>query len=596
MFFKNITNFFKQHLDLIFISLMGVFSFWLMFSTFGYQDGYFVIDSKLYSDFGAHLPLIRSFSFGDNFPRPEYPFYHGEPIRYHYLFYLLVGWLERLGVNLAFALNFLSSLGFWLLLVMIYKLARLFFKKSLAGILAVVLFLFNGSFSWVEYFNRHGLSLTSLLEIPKQTQFASFGPWSGQLVSAFWSLNIYTNQRHLGLSHGLMLWLVYLVAKTLPWHKGGLTISLVQKSRFKLKLTPLPLCLQLAVVLTLGLFPLLHQAAYVMFGIFFISWVAIYSRYYLRQKRLTIKYFLPFGVGGVLSLFTFYFFTNGSGQEIVRAVGYLSPDKTGLGLVRYWWYNLGLYLLIWPVLLFWFLKKKNVFLAIFSFYFLVANLARLSPDMINNHKLVNMFVIGLNTFVAGGIVLIKNFRLKVKNCNKKCSLAIDKIKNLMLAVVVFFLMAGGLVDIWPILNDQTGKLPDYPRSPVMRLVLKRTEPNAQVLSNIYFYNPASLVGRQLYLDYGYFSWSMGYNDTQKRADLRLLFSPKLDRLTWCRLVKKHGIDYVLLDPRLAPIESGRIKVRQSWLVREVRPDFTSTDGWQLWRVEKICGNFNFKDQ
>ncbi len=573
-------TFINKHLELILLALAGVFSFWLMFSTFGYSDGHFVIDSKLYSDFGAHLPLIRSFSMGGNFPHPEYPFFHGEPIRYHYLFYLVVGLMERLGVNLALALNLLSALGFWLLLVMIYKLAKLFFKRVEAGVLAILLFLFNGSFSWVEYFNKQGWTLQALLEIPKQVQFASFGPWSGRLVSAFWSLNIYTNQRHLGLSYGLALWLIYLVVKTFSWQKT---------QPLKLKLKPLSLFTSLAAIMSLALFPLLHQAGYVMFGLFFILWLLVYSLKYWQRKKETLRYFLPFIIGGVLSLVVFKFFTTGSSQPVTEVPGYLALDKTLVGILQYWWFNLGLYLLLFPILLIFSLKRKNALLVIFSFFFIIANLVRLSPDMINNHKLVTMFSIGLNIFTAGWIITLAKGRCYLKRLLPKIKVKYLRfLRSVFLGVLTLFLMLGGLVDIWPIINDYSGKLTDYPQSPVMQLVIKETEPRAQILSNIYLHNPASLVGRQLYLDYGYFAWSMGYNDGLKRADLKFLFSSDISKDKWCQVAKKHEIDYVLLDPNLTSMEDGRINVRSSWLVNSTQPDWISSDGWRLWDVARVC--------
>src|SRR3989304_6961080 len=67
--------------------LLFLFSFYLMFYTFGYdaKRSTMLIAPKLWSDFGAHIPLIRSFSMGDNWP-PASPLYPGEPIRYHFGF------------------------------------------------------------------------------------------------------------------------------------------------------------------------------------------------------------------------------------------------------------------------------------------------------------------------------------------------------------------------------------------------------------------------------------------------------------------------------------------------------------------------------
>lgn len=121
----------KQYKFVIFfLSLCLIFSFWLMFHTFSYENNSILIASKAWSDFASHIPLIRSFSLGSNLP-PEYPIFPGEPIRYHFLFYLVVGLLERLGMRIDFALNIPSALSFFLLICSIYLLAMLLFNRLL---------------------------------------------------------------------------------------------------------------------------------------------------------------------------------------------------------------------------------------------------------------------------------------------------------------------------------------------------------------------------------------------------------------------------------------------------------------------------------
>ena len=86
-----------SYLEIVLIIFTFSFSVFLMFFTFHKEDGTLFIASKAWSDFGSHLPLIRSFSFGSNFP-PEYPLFPGQPINYHFLFYFLVGLIEKAGI------------------------------------------------------------------------------------------------------------------------------------------------------------------------------------------------------------------------------------------------------------------------------------------------------------------------------------------------------------------------------------------------------------------------------------------------------------------------------------------------------------------
>src|SRR3989304_334289 len=107
-----------RNIELFLGFISVIFSIWLMSSSFSYANGSMQIATKAWSDFASTVPVIRSFSFGSNFP-PEYPLFPGEPIRYHFLFYALVGILEKIGVRIDYALNIPSTMGFFALLLMI---------------------------------------------------------------------------------------------------------------------------------------------------------------------------------------------------------------------------------------------------------------------------------------------------------------------------------------------------------------------------------------------------------------------------------------------------------------------------------------------
>src|SRR5260221_11856664 len=96
---KVLTCFKKYSLKIILLLFAAVFSTWLMFSTFEYDKGRMLIAAKAWSDFANHIPLIRTFSYGYNIP-PQDPLFAGEPIRYHFLFYMFVGFLEKIGVRI----------------------------------------------------------------------------------------------------------------------------------------------------------------------------------------------------------------------------------------------------------------------------------------------------------------------------------------------------------------------------------------------------------------------------------------------------------------------------------------------------------------
>jgi hypothetical protein len=73
------------------LALVSIYCF-LMFYTFFVKKGVMYVGDMVWGDLGAHLGMIRSFSFGSNFPT-QYPHFADGHIRYHFLFHFLVGHL-----------------------------------------------------------------------------------------------------------------------------------------------------------------------------------------------------------------------------------------------------------------------------------------------------------------------------------------------------------------------------------------------------------------------------------------------------------------------------------------------------------------------
>lgn len=574
----------RRTIDYLVLLFAIAFSWWLMSSTFGYEDGRIVIAGKLYSDFGAHMPLIRSFSMGWNIP-PEYPFFVGEPIRYHYLFYALVGLLERIGFRLDMALNIPSAFGLSLLLFMIYLYGKTLFGRRAAGIIALFLFLFNGSLAFVEYFNQQGWTWAALTTISEQLHFASFGPWSGRLVSAFWNWNVLTNQRHLALGYGLVLLVVFplivlhrqriakarvsfitklrslltgfaaRIEKQLPKHSAPIDTAFYKKHWLWI----------LVICFTMVVLPILHQAAFTIAAPLIVMWVALT---WPKSKPWLPVYFAALVLGSL----SFFFLTVGSSQPLQFEFGFLAVERTPVGILTYWFYNLGAYLVLLPFLLIWSIKYKQWWLLTILPFFIAANVLRLSVDMINNHKLITFFLIGVNITTAGFIVWSWRWW-------------IGKLVTPFLILVLTF---SGIIDMFPVINDTTGTITDYPQSTIIRWIRDNTEPNAQFVTASYMYSPASMAGRFLFLDYGYHAWSMGYNDRDKRSDLPQIWSATITQDEWCEVVQRHGIDYLLVGPGEAAVEDGTIDVSSSRIVREWPVTFASTEGWSVWRVANLC--------
>lgn len=496
----------KNWPEIIFFGLLFAFSWWLMWHTFNYRDNIIYIATKAWSDFAAHLPLIRSFSWGKNFP-PEYPLFPGEPIRYHFLFYVLVGWLERAGLPIDWALNLPSVLGFWPLLVIIYLLTKLLFDKKSVAFLAVLFFLFNGSLSFLEFFKQHPLSLHTPKEIITNNIFPSFGPYDGKIVSAFWNLNIFTNQRHLGFAYFFVLLPIYWLIQTV-------------KTKKKLRLYQFIL-----IILTIGLLPSFHKAAFMMVCLILALLFLFFSK--LRLSVFIILFFSAFFAISQL----FPQIKVGVSAFQFRPGYLINSPLTTSKFFSYWFSNFGLSFFLAPIGFFLANKTaRKLFLAVLSLFF-IGNLFQFSPEIAANHKFFNLFLIISNMFSAW--VIYKIWQKKFFG-------------KLIAFLLIFFLIFSGIIDFFPIKNDSMYTIDDAPKNPDILWIKNNTPPDSIFLNSSYLYHPASLAGRKIFLGWPYFSWSAGYN-TDKRYQLMKKMLNPVNLQTLCQLLQANKINFLAIE-------------------------------------------------
>lgn len=90
------------------LAFLSIWTF-LVIGSFNIKDGVMRIGWSVSSDFSTHLAVIRSFSYGSNFPS-GYPHFADGNMRYHFMFMFLAGNLEFLGLRLDWAFNLPSIL------------------------------------------------------------------------------------------------------------------------------------------------------------------------------------------------------------------------------------------------------------------------------------------------------------------------------------------------------------------------------------------------------------------------------------------------------------------------------------------------------
>ncbi len=474
-----------------------------MWHTFGYSNGEMVIAAKAWSDFGSHIPLIRSFSLGNNWP-PEYPIFSGEPIRYHFLFYFLVGFLEKLGLRIDYALNIPSAVSFFMLLSSIYLLAKELFKSRFVATLSVLLFLFNGSFSYLEFFKTHPLSVSTIGDILTSSTFPSFGPYDGKVVSAFWNLNIYTNQRHLALPFSLLIILVFFLLRVRPHTKISWPLVFLGS-------------------IFLGVLPFAHSSIFVMA-------VLVLGMGILLFPALRKTVFLILLLGVFLSIPRILFLGQIASFIPSVVIGFLTEPPVSLAsFARYWFMNLGLSSLLIPLGFLLSEKKPRGVLLLFLPLFLVGNLVQFTSEMAGNHKFFNVFLAVGNVFTAFAIYKIWRVR------------ALGK---LIATSLILLVTLSGVIDFFAVKNDSAISIDNYPKSPDISWIKNNTPEDSVFLNTSYIYNPASIAGRKIFLGWPYFSWSLGYDTDLRDLEQRTMLSGRSLHDT-CALINKHNIAYVV---------------------------------------------------
>lgn len=521
-------------------SFFAIFSFWLMFHTFSYDTKAhaMMLSQKVWSDFAQHIPFIRSFSLGENFP-PVHPLFPGAPIRYHFLFYALVGTLEKLGIRIDWALNIPSSLGFFLLLSGIYLVAMRLFSSQRVAILSLVFFLFNGSLSFIQFFQKQPLNFKD---------FPAFAPWGKGDITAFWNLNIYTNQRHLALTFGIALVFLFFL-------RGRLEDS-------RRPLVDFAFAVLFGVLF--GLFPFFHQPTLLILAVFMAT-------YFLTMPKLRPFLFINGLLTTLLVIPQLQFF-QGSTKALQWYPGYLIHDSLSLWhFVSFWWQNLGLHSILVPVGFFLAPKKiRAFFLPVFVLFFL-GNMFKFSQEVAANHKFFNFALILGNMLTAYAVTRLWTL--------------IKFIKIIIVIVVVFFLTLSGIIDFFIIAGDAKGALADIPANKTATWIVRNTPKNAIFLNSSFLYHPASLAGRNIFLGWPYFPWSEGYDTRTRLTEMQDMYSAN-DLAILCSKLKTYHISYITFQSRNAASELVfREEVYQKHFENVF---FDAVEGFRIYSTKSGC--------
>jgi hypothetical protein len=499
---------------LLFISSLLIFN---RSFTYDSNTSHFLISSNLYQDMGAHIPFIRSFSIGSNYPS-EVPFFAGTNLIYHFMFDFYTGILERLGLRIDIAYNLLSSISLTLLILVIYKVTKLIFNSVLTGVMSVVLFIFNSDFSFLSFFKQYGFSLSGIWH-NSSYELASLFPIA---YNPFLHINVLLNQRHLIFSLIIILSIFYLIIN-----------GEREKNRSFIFLGIL-----------IGLLPFWNMFA-------FISLVIILMMAGLLGMMKKKQAFIALICSAVVSLPQLILLMANSGNSIIFKPGFLISNAfSASNFVLFWIWALGLSAFL-VIAGFWISnnKQKKIFI-IFLPLFLLPNVFQFAPNMFDNHKFFNIWIIIANAFIA--YFLVKMFRKKI----------LLKMLSLMILLLITF---SGILNFLVAKNDVYARVPDYGNNSLMSWVKDNLSKKAIILTNGDIYDPISLIGNKIFLTRPHYVFLYG-GDFNKRFSERTTVLNGINNTEIKKILNSENIKYVIIykreiAPNLAPVNNA-------YLIRE----------------------------
>jgi hypothetical protein len=548
------------------LGLLG-FSAWLMFRSFSYdaETQRMLVSVKVWSDFAANLPLIRSFSLGDNWP-PEYPIYPGQPIQYHYFFYLLVGLLERAGVPLHWALNVPSALGFFLVLWTTYLIARRLFGDRRVGVLSVAFLLLNGSLGFLEFFEKHPPLSTTLAQLLESSDFTAMGPWDGGPVLGVWHLNVFINQRHFCLSLGILL--AFLLVCIRLGTGPGVGADAPRRR----------LGQALLFGVLIGLFPVLHRAVLLIFA---VAMSVLFLAVPRLRGFLVVVGATSVAVMAALWAASFYVVTGTGGLGWYP--GFAIHDTLGVAsAARFFWHQFGVHCVLIPLGFLVAPREARIY-ALPAF--LVAGIAflfKFADEVLVGHKFFNFFLIVGQMFSACAIVRLYD-ALRRSFWEGRARLG----PALAVAPLVVFATLSGVLDLFPIVNMGMAEIPDVGSNPDARWFAEHTERDAVVLTSGTLYTAPSIAGRKIFVGWGYFTDSAGY-DTKARLAIRQEIYAGRDVHVVCGLLRKHNVSYVEVEELPEGGDGPRIDV--AFFRQHFVPAYASRNGrYAVYATKAMCG-------
>lgn len=540
--------------DAAFLAVCMLIGTWLMFATLDFRDGGFTFAIKSWSDFGANLSLAQSFAVGSNYPS-EHPFYPGEPVRYHFLFWFLSANLSYLGLNLVWAINALSLLSLLALLVLLMTFAETLFNSRAVGRISALLFFFSSSsLSYLPFLKAQESFTGAISAIFSQRDFLKSGyPYRGDDWGAL-SVTVFANQRQLISAIGIVLIvLIYLIGfyrkkgainvpETAAAENAGIDEtenSEVTTSETESVDTDSDRGRHLPAMIFCGV--LIGALPYWNSAVFVAASLILGGLFVLFPKRLSIAAMIAtVVVTGLPQIFLLRSGKIAPSSHSLFHWGYLVNDPTILKVLEYVIWTFGFKLVLIGVAVYlvpWAYRRFLLALCIPAF---VVFLFQLSTDVFNNHKLLNIWSVLVSVYVAYALWFIGKENI---------------LRGVLAAMLAIAMTFGAFVDLFPVRNDGAVTVP-YHDDRLTTWLFENTASSDIFLTDPLLAHPILFTGRKVYLGNTLFAWTAGYDLAEReRTHRRMFMTQDLNELK--NMLHESNIAFVAIDDAVRT--NGQIK-------------------------------------
>ncbi len=589
----------------VFTVIVFIFAYLVMYRTLYVKDGELNVGYSVWADFGAHLGMIRSFSYGNNFPT-QYTYFGGEDIRYHFMFQFLVGNLEYLGLRIDHAFNIPSILNFISMYLLLFTLTIQLLGSHVTAWLGALFFTFRSSPSFFIYLGENtkaavkgvkdsGVSAWKLFaELSSYFKYSEYHEGWG-----FWCTRAFANQRHfaLGISAlllGLLVFLPYLQA--MGKRLGSLKdikkekVSLYGESLEGEELEGENLENMAEATAKVGPFTYVKEMFFTSYGWkffdlkksvgmgLFLGAMGFWHGSALIATLSMLFFMAAFSAGRLdyvitaalsvgLTFLQSKFFIYGSAVAPEYFFGFIADNRTFWGVMLYIGLLTGVTILI---AIFGALKYRGVkryMLFVFTVPFILSFFLKLTPDIGVNHKWVIISLMLISIYTADFVAAF--FREK------------DIAKIIVALVLTFCLTATGVAELRIQYNEDGNKMTFDQKSPVTMWIKENISSNDLVLTDVYPISNIVLGGIISYYSYPYCVWSAGYNADFRAAMVTDIFEAETPAALDF-YIKLADIDYIILDITIR--ESSDYELNEENIQNTYEEVFTYGEGQWAIRV------------